>query len=75
MTLIAGVTLYLGFNFLKGKTILKTGNYIYAQYADTKGIMVSNPVFINGFQVGSVFDIENSDLNLSSIIITIKLKT
>ena len=27
--------------------------------ADTKGIMVSNPVYINGFQVGSVFEIEN----------------
>ncbi len=75
LTAIAITLLILGFNFLKGKTILKTGNYIYAQYADTKGIMVSNPVFINGFQVGSVFDIENSDLNLSSIIITIKLKT
>jgi len=36
--------------------------------------MVSNPVYINGFQVGSVFDIENSDKALSSILVTIKLK-
>lgn len=74
LTAIAITLLILGFNFLKGKTILKTGNYVYAKYTDTKGIMISNPVYINGFQVGAVFDIENSDQNLSSIIVSIKLK-
>ncbi|GAC1442506.1 MAG: MlaD family protein [Sediminibacterium sp.] len=74
LTAIAITFLILGFNFLKGKTLFKTGNIIYARYADTKGIMVSNPVFINGFQVGSVNDIENADKNLSSIIVSIKLK-
>ncbi len=75
LTAIAITLLILGFNFLKGKTLFKTGNFIYAKYADTKGIMVSNPVFINGFQVGSVYDIENSDENLSSIVVAIKLKS
>ncbi len=74
LTAIAITLLILGFNFLKGKTLFKTGNIIYAKYTDTKGIMVSNPVFINGYQVGSVYDIENSDRNLSSIIVAIKLK-
>jgi phospholipid/cholesterol/gamma-HCH transport system substrate-binding protein len=36
--------------------------------------MVSNPVYINGFQVGAVFEIENTDKALSSILVTIKLK-
>ena len=35
--------------------------------------MVSNPVYVNGFQVGSVIDIENTDYNLHSILVTIKL--
>ena len=61
LTAIAITLLILGFNFLKGKTLFKTGNFIYAKYADTKGIMVSNGVFINGVQVGSVYDIENAD--------------
>ncbi|MDP1764988.1 MAG: mammalian cell entry protein [Sediminibacterium sp.] len=74
LTAIAITLLILGFNFLKGKTILKTGNYVYAKYADTKGIMISNPVYINGFQVGAVFDIENADQNLSAIVVSIKLK-
>lgn len=75
LTAIAITLLILGFNFLKGKTLFKTGNFIYAKYADTKGIMVSNAVFINGYQVGSVYDIENSDPALSSIVVAIKLKS
>ena len=74
LTAIAITLLVLGFNFLKGKTLFKTGNYILASYKDTKGLMVSNGVFINGFQVGSVSDIENADKNLSAIEVTIKLK-
>lgn len=74
LTVIAITLLILGFNFLKGKTLFKTGNYIYAKYPDAKGLKVSNPVLINGFEVGSVADIENADQNLSSIIVTIKLK-
>jgi len=74
LTAISITMLILGFNFLKGKTILKTGNYLHAKYTDTKGIMISNPVYVNGFQVGAVADIENEDETLRSIIISIKLK-
>jgi phospholipid/cholesterol/gamma-HCH transport system substrate-binding protein len=74
LTSIAIVSLILGFNFLKGKTILKTGNYLHARYSDTKGIMISNAVYVNGFQVGSVADIENEDQTLRNIVISIKFK-
>ena len=74
LTAIAITLLILGFNFLKGKNIFKTGNYIFAKYKDAKGIMVSNPVLVNGFKIGSVYDIENSDPNLKEILITIKLE-
>ena len=74
LTAIAITLLILGYNFIRGKTLFKTGHYIFAKYKDTKQIMVSNPVYINGFQVGAVFEIENSDKNLSSILVTIKLK-
>ena len=74
LTAIAITLFILGFNFLRGKTLFKTGHFIYAKYTNTKGIMVSNPVYINGFQVGNVFEIENVDKNLSTILLTIKLK-
>ncbi len=74
LTAIAITLLILGYNFIRGKTLFKTGHFIYAKYIDTKQIMISNPVYINGFQVGSVFEIENTDQALSSILVTIKLK-
>ena len=73
LTIIAITLIILGFNFLRGKTIFKSGNFIYAKYTDTKGLIVSNPVFVNGFQVGTVFDIENKSTDLSQIIVSIKL--
>ena len=73
LTIIAITLIILGFNFLRGKTIFKSGNFLYAKYTDTKGLIVSNPVFVNGFQVGSVFEIENKSSDLSQIIVSIKL--
>jgi phospholipid/cholesterol/gamma-HCH transport system substrate-binding protein len=75
LTAIAITLLILGFNFLKGRSLFKTGNFLYAKYPDAKGLMVSNPVYINGYQIGSVYDIENEDENLKNIIVTIKLKS
>ena len=73
LTVIAVTVIILGFNFLRGKTLFKSGNMIYAKYADTKGLIVSNPVFVNGYQVGSVFEIENQKDNLAEIIVSVKL--
>jgi phospholipid/cholesterol/gamma-HCH transport system substrate-binding protein len=73
LTIIAITLIILGFNFLKGRTIFKSGNFLYAKYTDTKGLIVSNPVFVNGFQVGSVFEIENQSADLSQIVVAIKL--
>ncbi|NCW12035.1 MAG: MCE family protein [Chitinophagia bacterium] len=73
LTVIAVTLIILGFNFLRGKTIFKSGNFIYAKYTDTKGLIVSNPVFINGFQVGTVFEIENMHQSLSEILVTVRL--
>jgi phospholipid/cholesterol/gamma-HCH transport system substrate-binding protein len=73
LTVIAVTIIILGFNFLRGKTIFKSGNFIYAKYTDTKGLIVSNPVYVNGYQVGTVFEIENLKDNLSEISVAIKM--
>lgn len=73
LTVVAVALLILGFNFLKGKSLLKSGNFIYARFNDTKGLTPSNPVLIKGYQVGSIQDIEAADKSLNEIIITIKL--
>lgn len=73
LTTIAITMFVLGFNFLKGKSLFKSGNFLYAKYANTKGLMISNPVVINGLQVGSVYELEEKDKNIDTIIVSIKL--
>ncbi|HSU49655.1 MAG TPA: MlaD family protein [Segetibacter sp.] len=73
LTALAITLLILGFNFLKGKSLFKTGNFIYAKVKQTKGLMISNPVFINGLQIGSVYELEEANKSIDTIIISIKL--
>jgi phospholipid/cholesterol/gamma-HCH transport system substrate-binding protein len=72
LTAVAVVFLILGFNFLKGRTLFRTGNFIYAKYSDTKKLMSSNPVYLNGYPIGSVYDIKAADSNVSTLVVTIK---
>lgn len=75
LTAISITLLILGFNFLKGKSLFKTGTYLHAKFSDSKRLMPSNPVYLNGLQVGSVADIEAADDNVSSIVVNIKMNS
>lgn len=72
LTIIALVFLFLGFNFLKGKSLFKSGFYLYAKFPESKGLVGSNPVFINGFQAGTVSQVTASK-DLKQILVEIKL--
>jgi phospholipid/cholesterol/gamma-HCH transport system substrate-binding protein len=54
LTAIAIVLLILGFNFLKGTPMFNTHDTYYAVFDDIQGLANSNPVVINGKQVGTV---------------------
>lgn len=73
LTVIAVTMLVLGYNFLKGKSILKKTNRIYAVFNNVGTIERSNVVKINGFQVGTVSGITNLDKRISKILLTIDL--
>jgi len=73
LTALAITLLILGFNFLKGKSLFKTGNFIYAKVKQTKGLTISNPVFVNGLQIGAVYELEEANKNVDTIIVAIKL--
>jgi phospholipid/cholesterol/gamma-HCH transport system substrate-binding protein len=74
LTVIAVALLILGFNFLKGKSLFKSGNFLYAKYPDTKALAPSNAVYMNGYQIGSVYEIEPANKTVSQLVVTIKLK-
>jgi phospholipid/cholesterol/gamma-HCH transport system substrate-binding protein len=73
LTAVSITLLILGFNFLKGKSLFKTGNFVYTKVKQTKGLMVSNPVMINGLQVGSVYELEEANKNVDNVIVSIKM--
>src|SRR5215472_11112480 len=74
LTAVAITLLILGFNFLKGKDLFTKSKKIYAIFKNVEGMEVSNAVRINGLQVGTVFDINEKDKDMSAIVVTINLK-
>ena len=54
LTAVAITLLILGFNFLKGKNITAKGTKYVSVFQNIQGLSVSNPVVINGKEVGSI---------------------
>ena len=73
LTIIALALLILGFNYLKGKDLFNTTNKIYAVFPKLGSLTISNEVKINGLTIGTVYDLEETDKNVSGIKVTISL--
>jgi phospholipid/cholesterol/gamma-HCH transport system substrate-binding protein len=73
IVLVAIVVMALGFNFLKGSSVLSDNQTYLARYSNIEGLALSNPIVINGLQVGTVKRIE-PESNVSSIIVTLDIK-
>jgi phospholipid/cholesterol/gamma-HCH transport system substrate-binding protein len=54
LALVAGVILYFGFQYLKGTDLMAVQREYHAVYNNVSGLKKSNPVKINGVQVGKV---------------------
>ncbi|MBS1600491.1 MAG: MCE family protein [Bacteroidetes bacterium] len=74
LTAISITLLLLGYNFLKGKDLFAHSKKIFAVFKNVEGMEISNAVRINGLQVGAVSDINETDKDMSGIIVTITLK-
>lgn len=55
---IAIALLYFGINYLKGVNPFKEERVFYGVYSKVNGLEASNPVVLNGFQIGRVKDIQ-----------------
>lgn len=58
LAIVAMVTFYLGFNYLKGINFFDPVNEYYTVYKNIDGLTVSNPVLLSGLPVGRVSEIE-----------------
>lgn len=74
LTIISIVLLVLGFYYLKGKSLFKTGTYIYAVFHEVNGLAQSDAVIVNGLRIGAVYNIQESNKNIDKILVTINLE-
>jgi len=73
LAIVAIVVLVMGFNFLKGETILKKPNALYARFDNIGSLEKSNSVKINGLPVGTVYNVSPADKEVNSVIVEIHL--
>jgi phospholipid/cholesterol/gamma-HCH transport system substrate-binding protein len=70
---VAITLLILGFNFLKGRNLFSNSSRIYAKFANVDGLAPSNQVMVNGFQVGTIYDIKPLDNTIDTILVSLNL--
>jgi phospholipid/cholesterol/gamma-HCH transport system substrate-binding protein len=73
LAVVAITFLVLGFNFLKGKNLLKSKHELYAVFRKVEGLNQADAVKINGLYVGKVYEIVETDPDLTGVIVTINL--
>ena len=64
--------LILGFNFLKGNKLFTKSVLLNARYTNIQGLTASNPVVINGLEVGRVQEI-TTDKNMKEILVKLSI--
>lgn len=72
MVVVGVALLIFGFNFLKGRGVFKKQNHIYAVYNDVNGLVKSNPVMINGLQIGRIEGLDGGK-DMKRIVVTVAL--
>jgi len=72
LAVLSLVLLILGFNFLKGKKFFTQSTTLYARYENIQGLQKSNPIYISGMQVGTVYDIK-PDKDMKSILVELNI--
>ena len=73
LAVVAVAILVLGFNYLKGKDLFSKSDKLYAVFPSVAGLANSNPVIVNGLQIGTVIDMVETNANLDSVRVTINL--
>lgn len=71
LAVVAVALLVLGFNFLKGRDLFDKSRKLHAVFHSVNGLSTSNPVTINGLQVGAVYKMIEKDANFDSIVVTL----
>jgi len=67
------ITLYLGSNFLKGYDFFSSTKTYYVVYDNVDGLIISNPVILNGYSIGRVSEIDILQEYNNQILVTLDI--
>lgn len=73
LTAIAITLLILGFNFLKGKNLIEKKATLYIAFTKVNGLNMADVIKVNGLKIGGVEDMQETDANLSGIVVAFHL--
>ena len=73
LAIVAIIVLVLGFNFLKGATLFSKSPVIYAKFKNLGALEKSNAVKIQGLPIGTVYNYNASDPEVTDIVVEIHL--
>jgi len=68
------VMIYFGINFLKGINVFKKQNQYYAVFEDVSKLLISSPVYVKGYQIGLINNIEMISADPMRFAVGINLK-
>lgn len=74
LALVSCAMLYAGFNFLKGSDFLSRTNTYYVIYDNVEGLTISNPIQLNGLNVGRVANIEILQNQNNKLLLTLEIR-
>ncbi len=75
LAVICAFVLFFGLNFLKGINIFNPTNCYFVKYSDLGGLMVSSPVYIKGYKVGQISDINYDFTQENPFVVTLDIDT
>ena len=73
LALVAGIILYVGFNFLKGMDFFSRTKKYYVVYDNVAGLTQSNPVTLNGMNIGRVEQLQIMLNKNNKILVTLEI--
>ena len=74
VTLVSLILLYVGINYLKGINLFQPANRYYVTFENVRDVTISSPVYVEGFKVGLVRNIEYDYSTTKKITVEISLE-
>jgi len=69
IVLITLALVIYGINFLKGRNVLRRTDVFYAVFPEVSGLNLASPVYINGYKIGLVNNIEFKGSNVNELVV------